>query len=158
MAESTLSLTLHSSDATAHAASQLAPHLHPGDTILLDGAVGAGKTHFARTVIQSLLATPEDVPSPTFTLVQTYDTKSGALWHSDLYRIGAVDEIEELGLLEAFEGAICLVEWPDRLGSLRPQNALRILLEYGSEEDTRVLTAHWRDARWNKKLLCWRDS
>ncbi|WP_299735906.1 tRNA (adenosine(37)-N6)-threonylcarbamoyltransferase complex ATPase subunit type 1 TsaE [uncultured Roseobacter sp.] len=155
MAAHSLSLTLSTDDATARAAEELAPLLAAGDVILLSGPVGAGKTHFARHLIQTILTQPEDVPSPTFTLVQTYETRAGPLWHSDLYRIGTVDEIEELGLTEAFDTAICLVEWPDRLGPLRPDAALDIQLDYATDDDTRLLTAHWADARWNNKLKCW---
>ncbi len=78
--------------------------------MLLDGPVGAGKTTLARAAILSILPEPEDVPSPTFTLVQTYDTTRGPLWHCDLYRLSSVLEIEELGLEEAFETAITLIE------------------------------------------------
>ena len=62
--------------------------LKPGDTVLLEGDIGAGKTHIARQLIQSLQDRPEDVPSPTFTLIQTYDTRAGEIWHADLYRPG----------------------------------------------------------------------
>ena len=98
-------------ETTADLARMLAPNLTAGDTILLRGDVGAGKTHFARALIQSLLAMPEDVPSPTFTLVQTYETADGTeIWHSDLYRLTHPEEVDELGLTDAFETAICLVE------------------------------------------------
>jgi tRNA threonylcarbamoyladenosine biosynthesis protein TsaE len=106
----------------------LARHLLPGDTLLLSGNIGAGKTHLARALIQARLGRMEDVPSPTFTLIQTYDAGSTEIWHADLYRLGHPDEAWELGLEDAFESAICLVEWPDRLGSLAPANALHILL------------------------------
>lgn len=95
--------------------------LLPGDVVLLEGAVGAGKTHLARALIHAVLLQDEDVPSPTFTLVQTYDTRNGTLWHSDLYRLSSTFEIEELGLIDAFADAICLIEWPDRLGELTPK-------------------------------------
>lgn len=121
------SITLPSPEATALFAARLGRHLSPGDVLLLDGPVGAGKSHFARSLIQSLQDIPEDVPSPTFTLVQTYDTTRGPIWHADLYRMSGPDEIEDLGLLEAFDEAICLVEWPDRLGDLAPETALRLV-------------------------------
>ena len=91
-------------------AQNLAPLLNPGDTILLRGGLGAGKTHFARGIIQARLAAiglAEDVPSPTFTLVQTYDIEETEIWHADLYRLSGPDEIFELGLDEAIETAIC---------------------------------------------------
>ncbi|MFW2588392.1 tRNA (adenosine(37)-N6)-threonylcarbamoyltransferase complex ATPase subunit type 1 TsaE [Sagittula sp. SSi028] len=143
-----LTLTLTSADATADFARALAEHLQPGDVLLMSGGIGAGKTHFARSLIQTLLIEPEDVPSPTFTLVQEYDTRSGPLWHSDLYRLGGPDEIEELGLLDAFQEAICLVEWPDRLGELTPANPLRLSFATMEEPDHRSVTIEWSDARW----------
>jgi len=116
---------------TAQFARRLAPLMGPGDVILLEGGIGVGKTHFARALIQERLARLnqiEDVPSPTFTLVQTYDDGACDIWHADLYRLTDAAEVEELGLIDAFETAICLVEWPDRLGTLRPASALQISL------------------------------
>ncbi len=112
---------------TADLAARLAPRLAPGDAILLSGPVGAGKSAFARALIRARLGDPgAEVPSPTFTLVQTYGEGESALWHADLYRLSHPDEVAELGLLAALEEAICLVEWPDRLGSLAPASALRL--------------------------------
>lgn len=148
--------TLTSADQTADFASRLAPRLDAGDVILLTGDVGAGKTHFARALIQSLLPMPEDVPSPTFTLVQTYDAKDGTeIWHADLYRLTDPTEVEELGLIDAMQSAICLIEWPDRLGPLRPKAALDITLETNGPEDHRALTARWSDMRWTAKMNDW---
>lgn len=155
MNENTFSSLLNTDEATAMAAETLGQKLEPGDTLLLTGPVGAGKTHFARHLIQSILTTPEDIPSPTFTLVQTYETRLGPLWHTDLYRITSLEEIEELGLTEAFGSAICLVEWPDRLGPLRPENALDIALDPGLDYNSRMLRAQWQDAKWSKKTEAW---
>lgn len=126
--------------------------LRPGDVVLLTGEIGAGKTHFARCLIQSLLVTPEDVPSPTFTLVQTYDTTAGDLWHADLYRLTGPDESVELGLTEAFETAICLVEWPDRLAELAPQDALRIEFAQAASDEARHLILDWDAPRWDAPI------
>lgn len=156
MSANTLNLSLTNADATARHAVALGAHFTAGDVVLLTGDVGAGKTHFARALIQSLLLMAEDVPSPTFTLVQTYDTQQGEIWHADLYRLSDTQEIEELGLREAFETAICLIEWPDRLGELTPDHALSLNLVQGAEPDARVLTATWRDPKWSKKLSGWR--
>ncbi|MFN3644891.1 MAG: tRNA (adenosine(37)-N6)-threonylcarbamoyltransferase complex ATPase subunit type 1 TsaE [Gemmobacter sp.] len=109
----------------------LADRLGPGDVLLLEGPIGAGKTHLARALIQHRLAAAgrmEDVPSPTFTLVQVYDNASGEIWHADLYRLSHPAEVAELGLDEAFGTALCLVEWPDRLGKLTPAHALHLTL------------------------------
>ncbi|MBU2980359.1 tRNA (adenosine(37)-N6)-threonylcarbamoyltransferase complex ATPase subunit type 1 TsaE [Lentibacter algarum] len=141
-------ITLSSPEDTALFARQLAAKLAPGDVVLLSGGIGAGKTHFARSVIQSLLLVPEDVPSPTFTLVQTYDTIKGELWHADLYRLNDPSELVELGLTDAFEDAVCLVEWPDRLGSITPQNAVHLTFKLGDEDDARHLTIQASSPRW----------
>lgn len=109
----------------------LAGQLAAGDVLLLDGAIGAGKTHLARALIQHRLAAAgrhEDVPSPTFTLVQVYDTGTEEIWHADLYRLSSPAELVELGLEEAFDTALCLIEWPDRLGGLTPPQALTLRL------------------------------
>jgi len=155
MVQSPLNITLASPEDTARHAVSLGTGLTPGDTVLLHGPVGAGKTHFARHLIQSLLVTPEDVPSPTFTLVQVYETTAGPLWHSDLYRIGSSFETEELGLIEAFETAICLVEWPDRLAELAPPDALNLTFEQSETENARSLTAEWTAERWQPSMQKW---
>ena len=113
-------------DNTQALAVKIAAQLDPGDTLLLHGPVGAGKSLFARAAIQSLQEVPEDVPSPTFTLVQTYDTARGEIWHCDLYRLSDPDEVAELGLLDAMDSAICLIEWPDRLAEMTPDDALHL--------------------------------
>lgn len=145
--------TLHSADETADFAAALGARLGPGDTILLAGSVGAGKTHFARSLIRSLTSPHEDVPSPTFTLVQTYAARVCEIWHADLYRLTDPAEIEELGLLDATDSAICLVEWPDRMGELRPRDALDLCLADGPKEDTREMVLCWQDMKWGDRLL-----
>jgi tRNA threonylcarbamoyladenosine biosynthesis protein TsaE len=112
---------------TAAFAQRLAPLLGPGDALLLSGPVGAGKSFFARALIRARLGNPaEDVPSPSFTLVQTYLADGVEIWHCDLYRLVSAPDLWELGLAEAFEQAICLIEWPDRLGQLTPQDGLHL--------------------------------
>jgi len=157
MANSNLKIHLADAEATANLASILAQNVQSGDTVLLLGEVGAGKTHFARSFIKSLLTVDEDVPSPTFTLVQTYDTAVGEVWHSDLYRLSAEQEIEELGLFDAMAEAVCLIEWPDRLGSYTPTDALHIELTPSSTLDSRVLIAKWDDPKWDAKTKGWRN-
>lgn len=147
------SFTLTSPEDSATFATRLGETLAPGDTVLFFGPVGAGKTHVCRHLVQSLQDMPEDVPSPTFTLVQVYDGASGTIWHADLYRLSGPDEIEELGLTDAFTDAICLIEWPERLGDLTPPDALTLeLLPDKVNEDSRQLTLSWTDPKWDKKL------
>lgn len=150
MPNACMDVTLDDADATARFAAALAPRLRPGDVILLDGQVGAGKTHFARALIHAILPVPEDIPSPTFTLVQTYESRNGPVWHVDLYRISHDTELDEMGLIEAFDTAICLVEWPDRLGAYAPDNALTIALTPDDEARHAHLT--WTDPRWRERL------
>ena len=134
----TVHLTVGSPEETTRLARWLGARLGAGDTVLLEGAIGAGKSHFCRGLIQSRLADlgrSEDVPSPTFTLVQVYDAGPVEIWHADLYRLGGADEVAALGLEDAFEEAICLVEWPDRLGDACPSGALAITLSPASGGD-----------------------
>ena len=131
---------------------RIGARLEAGVVLLLEGPIGAGKTHFARSLIQSRMEYPEDVPSPTFTLVQMYETDACEIWHADLYRLSTPDEVVELGLTEAFDTAICLVEWPDRLGALTPTGALRLAFTQGKDEDEREVALCWTDRKWAKRL------
>ncbi|MEJ6392939.1 tRNA (adenosine(37)-N6)-threonylcarbamoyltransferase complex ATPase subunit type 1 TsaE [Gymnodinialimonas sp. 2305UL16-5] len=117
--------TLVDDTATDALGAGLAKILQPGDTLLLSGGLGAGKTHLARALIRAALHHPEEpVPSPTFTLVQTYPLPGGIhIWHADLYRLGDPAELLELGLDEALGTDICLIEWPDRLAPDWPTDA-----------------------------------
>lgn len=128
-----VSFSLPNDAATDALGRALARNVTRGDVILLSGPVGAGKSHLARAFIRARLGREEDVPSPTFTLVQTYGDPAGDLWHADLYRLSHPDEVIELGLDEAFESAICLIEWPDRLGPLAPKSAINLSLSYEDE-------------------------
>ncbi|SEN12396.1 tRNA threonylcarbamoyladenosine biosynthesis protein TsaE [Loktanella fryxellensis] len=150
----TLRLTLANADATATLAGRIAPLLKAGDTLLLEGDIGAGKTTFARALIRARLGNPaEDVPSPTFTLVQTYDAADATIWHCDLYRLTHEQEVLELGLAEAFRDAICLIEWPDRLGQDTPVDALTCRFAAAPDHHTLDLTpGPDDDARWQPIL------
>jgi tRNA threonylcarbamoyladenosine biosynthesis protein TsaE len=119
---------------------RLAALARSGDAILLEGPIGAGKSCLARAFIRARLGEDEEVPSPTFTLVQVYEDDGTEIWHADLYRLTHPDEVWELGLDQAFETAICLVEWPDRLGSHLPADALFIRLEAQGEGRQAVVT------------------
>tara|TARA_R110002096_G_scaffold304809_6_gene499735 strand:- start:1264 stop:1731 length:468 start_codon:yes stop_codon:yes gene_type:complete len=112
--------------ATAALGHRLAAVLTAGDVVLLQGDLGAGKTTLARQIIADLCGI-EDAPSPTYTLVQVYEAANDIpLWHVDLYRIEAPGELDELGLDDAFDDAITLIEWPERLGDACPADRLEI--------------------------------
>ncbi len=145
-------LFLPDATATETLGKALAPLLRAGDVLLLTGPIGAGKTHFARALIQSLLAVPEDIPSPTFTLVQVYEAQACEIWHADLYRLNSVSEVDELGLIDAFESAICLVEWPDRLGAEAPARALDLQFYAQNEGCARAVELRG-DAVWAQRLV-----
>lgn len=135
-------VSLESPEATSYLAQTLAPRLRAGDALLLAGEIGAGKSHFARALIAARLdatGQQEDIPSPTYTLVQTYQAGDLAVWHCDLYRLSEPDEAVELGLLEAFDSALCLVEWPERMGDLAPASAAHLRFAPGAGADQRVL-------------------
>ncbi|MEQ9692769.1 tRNA (adenosine(37)-N6)-threonylcarbamoyltransferase complex ATPase subunit type 1 TsaE [Shimia sp. SDUM112013] len=152
MSQYSRTLALKSPEDTTRFAQELAKLLRPADIVLLEGGIGAGKTHFARSLIQSLLDQQEDVPSPTFTLVQTYETQGFEIWHADLYRLTSPDEVIELGLIDAFEYSVCLVEWPDRLADLRPTDALTLSFELSPTEGERVLTLRCATPRWKSMI------
>ncbi len=105
-------------------AQKIGSFLQPCDVVLLRGDLGAGKTALAREIITFLNPQIKAVPSPTFTLSQTYETSKGFLWHYDLFRLKDPEEVFELGIEEAFGTGISLIEWPERLGNLRLPSSL----------------------------------
>lgn len=138
---------------TESAALTLVPLLCPGDVVFLRGDLGVGKSVFARALIRALTGDPGlEVPSPTFTLVQTYDTPSGPLSHYDFYRIRDPEEIWELGWEDARAGGIILAEWPEKIGpALAPRDRLEIVFSPLPDDPKtgRVLTltphGTWKD-------------
>jgi len=118
---------------TVYIAEILAEVIRPGDTVLLFGEIGSGKTFFSRAMIQKMMekqgAVVEDIPSPTFTIVQIYDTLVPPVWHLDLYRISNPDEIIDLDLENALEKHVCLIEWPQNMGLHVPERNISITLE-----------------------------
>ena len=132
-------IALPDEQATAALARRLAALARPGDVIALSGGLGVGKTCFARAFLRARAGDPAlEVPSPTFTLVQTYDLPGGVVWHLDLYRLKSPDEAWELGIEEAFGSAILLIEWPGNLGPLLPEEHLGLHFEMGQGEGARV--------------------
>jgi tRNA threonylcarbamoyladenosine biosynthesis protein TsaE len=137
--------TLADITATEALAAAVADRVRPGDAILLEGPLGAGKTSFARAFLRAVAADPTlEVPSPTFTLVQTYDTPRGPVHHFDLWRLAGPAALTELGWDDA-RADIVLVEWPDRLGPLRPADALTLSLHPLSETSRRATLSGWPD-------------
>ncbi|MBV9045716.1 MAG: tRNA (adenosine(37)-N6)-threonylcarbamoyltransferase complex ATPase subunit type 1 TsaE [Alphaproteobacteria bacterium] len=113
--------------ATDGLGARIAAGLGVGDAVALEGDLGAGKTTLARAILRHLGVT-EDVPSPTFTLVQEYETARIAVRHYDLYRIEKASEMEELGLEDALNGGAALIEWPERAPSFLPPDRLHVAL------------------------------
>ena len=153
--EFTASIYLPTEDATSAFGACIAPVLKRGDVVLLSGQIGAGKTHLARAIIQTRLAAQglsEDVPSPTYTLVQTHTDGLAEIWHADLYRLSDASELTELGLDEAFATGIVLIEWPDRLGDEAPEEALTI--ELAPDNGARRMSLSSNSDRWKSLAPC----
>ncbi len=134
--------------ATARLGAAVARRLGNGEAVCLWGPLGAGKSTLARGLIRALARPDEDVPSPTFTLVQTYETPTLVVAHFDLYRLGGPDEAAELGLDEALDVGAAVIEWPERLEGRLPAHRLDIelVIERLDEADYRLarLTPHGR--------------
>ena len=125
----TFSFSLPDEAATERLGAELASRLRPRDVVALQGGLGVGKTTLARAILRAASGDPGlIVPSPTFTLVEVYDTRRGAFWHFDLYRLEAPEQVFELGWEEARADGIALVEWAERLGGLLPNERLTVTL------------------------------
>lgn len=150
------SITARTEGETAAFAARLADLLRPGDVLLLEGTLGAGKSAFCRACIRAIAQHPdEEVPSPTFTLVQVYDHLPKPVWHFDLYRLSEPDEVIELGWEDALDSAILLIEWPDRLEDLRPHTALTLSIQLEAlegGEEARVMTLSGDAGTWKPRL------
>jgi tRNA threonylcarbamoyladenosine biosynthesis protein TsaE len=146
-----LKLTLPDLAATERLGAALGASLGQGDVVLLAGGLGAGKTALARAAINARMPVAQEVPSPTFTLVQNYEADDILIAHCDLYRIKSVNELEELGLDEAMEAGALLVEWPERAPGFWPEERLEIALTIvnGARREA-MLTAH--GSRWAGRL------
>ena len=154
----TISFHTTFSDQTAveRFACELAGRLDAGDTLVFRGEIGAGKSVFCRSIISTLLPEPEDIPSPTFTIIQTYDTPNFEIWHCDLYRLTDISQTDELGVEMGYETALCLIEWPEILDTTVPDSALDIKIEEGEQENERHITFSGNGDKWINRLkgLC----
>lgn len=139
----------HSEAETIAAAAALAPTLKKGAVVLLHGTLGMGKSVFARSLIRTLMNAPDlEVPSPTFTLVQTYEAALAPIYHFDLYRLKDPEEIFELGWEEALAEGLTLVEWPERLGQYKPRETLDITLSaVENNQNTREILIERHDTQ-----------
>lgn len=144
-----LSFELPDLAATDTLAQRLAPLLKASDVIALYGGLGAGKTTFSRALISALLGRATEVPSPTYTLVQSYDGPDFPIFHYDLYRIEDPDEVFELGWEETQDG-LALIEWPDRAGSHLPAWRLDLTIEIAGDIRTARLEPRGED--WQTRL------
>ena len=132
-----LDLLLPNLKATRNLANALAPLLRPGDIVTLEGSIGIGKTTFIRALLETLGCT-EEVPSPTFNLLHTYELGSLTFWHFDLFRIERLPDVYELGIEDALENGICLIEWPKIMAKLLPTERLELEFFYQGEYSRRV--------------------
>lgn len=160
LAEPPIAIPLGDDAATDRIGAALGRALRIGDAVLLSGGLGAGKTALARAAITARLADmglKDDIPSPTFTLVQTYEADI-PIWHADLYRLSTEDEVYELGLDEAFETAAVLIEWPDRLGGATPGRALAVEMDFGPKGEGRIAVFQPRGTGWAPVMAALKDA
>lgn len=131
--------SLENQMATEALAQRLADRMRVGDVIALHGDLGMGKSVFCRSIIRHLTSPDEDVPSPTFTFVQQYESERGEIYHYDLYRLENPEDGYELGIEESFHEGMCLIEWPSKLGPYLPWDCLHVTLALGDHgPDSRV--------------------
>ncbi|MGZ6014029.1 MAG: tRNA (adenosine(37)-N6)-threonylcarbamoyltransferase complex ATPase subunit type 1 TsaE [Caulobacteraceae bacterium] len=128
--------------ATARLGAAIAALLGPGEAVCLSGPLGAGKSTLARALIRTLTTPDEDVPSPTFTLVQFYEGGRLKIAHFDLYRLTSADEAYEIGLDEALEDGAAVIEWPERLEGSLPADRLDVEIALNGAGRTARLTPH----------------
>ncbi len=159
----TIGFDLPDEAATARLAQGLAALARKGDVIALFSDLGSGKTAFARAFINALprpevlsetarpRGAPEEVPSPTFTLLQAYERAPATVWHFDLYRLERPDEVYELGFEEALVEGILLIEWPQRLGPLLPAERLEARFDFAESADARRVTLTGTGT-WDRRL------
>ena len=153
----TLSLTIPDEAAMERLAEDVAAILGPGDVIALSGDLGAGKSTFSRALLRAFAGDPAlEVPSPTFTLVQTYDLDRLTISHLDLYRLEEPEELEELGLEDLTATGAALIEWPEKAGRFLPASRLILSIAHSGENDARAVTFSFAspaaESRWAQRL------
>lgn len=132
-------IKIHNQKEMAELAKEIAAKSKLGDVIALKGTLGAGKTFFAKNFINFLQKKPTEILSPTFNLVYSYDTKSGEVFHFDLYRLKNADELENIGFFDALKNGICLIEWAEIAHKFLPKNYLEIEIKILGEEEREVI-------------------
>lgn len=137
-----IEIALADEAATARLGARVAGALRPGEAVCLTGPLGAGKSTLARALVRALTTPDEDVPSPTFTLVQFYEGKRLAVAHFDLYRLSDPDEAYEIGLEEALEDGCAVIEWPERLGDRLPPDRLDVEIALSGDGRRARLIGH----------------
>jgi tRNA threonylcarbamoyladenosine biosynthesis protein TsaE len=146
--DASIQVTLRGEAETARLGAALARHFAQGDVIALKGDLGSGKTTLSRAILAALGHRGE-VPSPTFTLVQIYDLALYRVFHIDAYRLKRASEIWELGFEDALAGGVTLLEWPERVAEVLPEDRLQVELSMGGNPDERRAVLHafgsWRD-------------
>jgi tRNA threonylcarbamoyladenosine biosynthesis protein TsaE len=144
-----LTVSLEDAAATERLGAVLARNLRAGEALCLSGPLGAGKTTLARGLIRALAGPGQEAPSPSFTLVQTYDGPDFPVAHFDLYRLERAEEADELGLHEALEDGAVMIEWPERLEGRLPPDRLDIEIGWDGEGRRASLTPHgaWEGRR-----------
>lgn len=146
--------TTSSDTETGLLAHRLAQFLRPQDILTLHGPLGAGKTAFARALIQALCGADIEVPSPTFNLLLTYDSDRAPIFHYDFYRLEDPEEVWELDIEDAFHEGITLIEWVERLEDLAPEDVLSIVLSIpeGEGSETQRVISIYGDSEWGERL------
>ena len=151
MAGKVKTFKIHTLQDTQRFAQKLAPLLHPKDIILLRGDLGLGKTTLTRAIIHEIGLKDEEVPSPTFTLLQTYDTKCGPLYHFDFYRIRKPEEIYELGIEDAYSYGITLIEWGEKMGPLEPIKRA-LIIDMSMDKEERIFKVQSDNLSWQDRI------
>ena len=143
-------MKINSLDDTKKLAEKIASLVKIGDVITLKGDLGAGKTTFARYFINSLLSEEQEITSPTFNIAHQYDAPDFDIWHFDLYRLKNEREAEEIGLYDAFDEAVSLIEWPEIIGDILPEDRLLVELSLLEDERQVVLRGY---GEWEERLM-----